>query len=191
MFSFPIQFYFLIRTLLKALELEFKSFLYYTTRRQTGYCFRRGLAAVFRGQLAKISRCSRRSRTSSPRRHGGGPLADLPQEHQEKRAGQVIIQIPASLILAQRFLRRGAENGCPPSHSRWRPSYIFAHPLSLRHLLSFKPRILNCHFPLFSLSPPSARCHCLGSRLLLHIFYLTSLLFPLSTTIRPLWLPLS
>jgi hypothetical protein len=43
----------------------------------------------------------------------------------------------------------------PLGDPRWRPSYIFAHPPSLLHLLSSKPLILNHHYPSLYLSPPT------------------------------------
>jgi hypothetical protein len=58
------------------------------------------------------------------------------------------------------------------------PIYIFVHPPSLPPLSSFfqtshTQPLLSLALPL---SYPFASRHCLGSRLLLHILYLTSLL---------------
>ncbi|KAH8759530.1 hypothetical protein F5882DRAFT_431795 [Hyaloscypha sp. PMI_1271] len=60
-------------------------------------------------------------------------MADLLQERQKKPVGQVIIRRTASLILVQHFLRRGAENGCPPSHERLKMAAIlYLHDIRRR-----------------------------------------------------------
>jgi len=157
--------------------------LYLTTRRQIGCCFRPVQSLLSAADLPK-------SRAALPLAYlaakAARPYRPLPTDRcrnaKNKRVGQ-------SHHSENRFsdsrstLWDGGEQKTAPLHhhplggSGWRPSYIFVHPPSLLYLLSSKPLILNNHWSLaLPLSSPSARCHCLGSRLLLHIFGLTSLL---------------
>ena len=87
----------------------------------------------------------------------------------------------AFFILVQHFLRKGAENGCPPSprDSGWQSSYLFVFPSSLPPFSIFFPPNLSYSTTTFPCSTPPLPlpCHYLGSRLLLHIFGLNSLFF--------------
>ena len=133
------------------------------------------LVAAFRSRLAKISR-----RPSARVPHGQGGMAPGPcpaagtptkasgsSHHSENRFSH-----PRSTLSEEGSRKRLPSISCD---SGWQSSYLFVFPPLFSIFFPLNLSYSTIAFPR-SIAPLSPRCHYLGSRLLLHIFGLNSLL---------------
>jgi len=126
--------------------------------------FSAGLVAAFRSRFAKISRCPS---ARVPHGQGGTAVGTRSSHHSENRFSH-----PRSTLSEE-----GSRKRLPSIsyNSGWQSSYLFVFPPLFS--IFFPPNLSysTITFPR-STAPLPLRCHYLGSRLLLHIFGLNSLL---------------